>query len=97
MLSATIFRQSTFEEIWRVAFSNSTIFIPIIVIIISTITDLTTYFRTTQSFVISMCANIYLLRNEHQDFIFTLEKYKMLFGCITFVIFILPVSFVTDF
>lgn len=97
VLSATIFRQSTFEEIWRVAFSNSTIFIPIIVIIISTIADLTTYFRTTQSFVISMCANIYLLRSEHQDFIFTLEKYKMLFGCITFVIFTLPVSFVTDF
>lgn len=94
VLSATFYEESTFEEIWRLAFSKVTMFIPGTVSILSSLVDMIGYVKSIQESVISILRKILILFSEEKMEISTeFENYKMIIGCFVFVLFLLPVCF----
>lgn len=94
VLSANYYHESTFEEIWKSAFSRTTMFIPAIISILSSLVDMTAYVQAIQSSVISICSKIVVLVSDEADQITSdFIEYKMLIGCAVFILFLLPVCF----
>lgn len=97
VLSASFYRESTFEEIWKSAFSRSTVFIPGIISILSSLADMTAYIQAIQSSIISICTKIIVfVSDESDEMVMNLEPYKMLFGSAIFILFLLPVCIATS-
>lgn len=91
VLSAAYYHEGTFEEIWREAFSKTTLFIPIFATIFSSLVNMTTYIKNIQSSIVNIGSKIVSLLNEDgREIINDLQAYKMLLGSGVFILFLLP-------
>lgn len=93
VLSASIFHESTFEEIWAVTFPKCTIFIPALCSVILSITNVMSYLTFLQGSAISILTMIILLINENsQETINKINEFKFLIGFLIVVVFCVPTS-----
>lgn len=96
ILAAEPCHQGTFEEIWTSVFSQKTVIIPVLVSVFATLLSIITYIREIELYSITILSKIYLLTTEeHDSVVSSLEKYKMLVGSVVFILFMIPVSFMT--
>lgn len=97
ILSAATCHESTFEEIWLVQFSKKSIIVPVFFTSISTLVSMVGYIREIQTFAITICSKIsFFISGEPNSIYLNLENFKMLIGCLVFVIFLIPVCFMKN-
>lgn len=90
--AAAYYHESTFEEIWSVAFSNKTKIIPAICSVLSSFTNVMSYLSFLQnSFVQILSMLILLINEEAQETVDQIERYSLLIGLGIIVIFCVPI------
>lgn len=94
VLSASYFHESTFEEIWTVAFSRSTVVFPAVCSIVSSISNIMKYLSFLQDSVVTILSTILkIIMDDPQDAITEIEHYRFLIGFIIVFFFCVPTCF----
>ncbi|KAK8897992.1 hypothetical protein M9Y10_000237 [Tritrichomonas musculus] len=97
VLAASCYHESTFEEVWSVAFTRKLMFIPAICSILSSFSNIMSYLGYLQSSLVQIISYIILLVNKDgQDIIRSMEQYSILFGLVIFIVLCVPASISTD-
>lgn len=91
VLAAAFYHESTFEEIWGVAFSQKTSFIPAICSILSSFTNVMSYLSYLQSSSVQILSMLILLIDEEaEEAVETIEQYSLLIGLVIMIVFCVP-------
>lgn len=94
LASASIYRQSTFEEIWISAFGQKTVIIPAACSILSSLTNAIRYTHFAQKSLIVMISHVFKLISKDLSGILTqIESHSFLIGLFVIIFYYLPISF----
>lgn len=94
VLSASCFHESTFEEIWSATFSRTTVIIPAICSILSSISNIVSYLSFLQGSVVTILSMIIKMALDNTEAtINNIEKYTFLIGIMIVFVVCVPISF----
>lgn len=93
VLAASHYHESTFEEIWSVAFSFKTTFIPAVCSIFSSFSNIMSYLSFLQNSMINIISMLLLLvDSDSQEIVDKLDRNNILIGLLIVIVFCVPSS-----